>query len=496
MFPHNTRSFCRRLALLLLACLLVFSTAIAETATPQAIRYFVDFDYAKLAAPDTVAWLYQPAMDINIPLVYSADRKHYLEHSYTGDVSNQGCLFFTGDTAPDFASPVQVLHGKKTLADSLFGLLYRYKEEEFYLQNTTYYLYTPEGDFQLDVFAGIRTHQSDTDSWMVDSQSPFTCLDAVLERSFVVPKAEFLPEEGDQWLLMTADGGQRDSARYVIYTRCRPIAYTGNETALELTEYELDSRENLNATYQVGTFDEWILYRQDDPCWDRMIFETHNSSRRRPFGDGGCGPTAIAMAVANLLPTEDLCKLNAFSPDPYGYTICTCSVTQTHCNRLHLPYQLDEAQEMLTYLPLAIGSFATGYNTLDVQGRYDRYGSSMDYLATLCSEVYGIPMLETTNKEIALSFLASGQGMAVTCTGGPPFTRNSHYLTLAGVDDKYLYILDPLARESYEELDPYGIVEILTPGVVRVTKHNAHNLSMSPIYLMAYPPAQESSPNQ
>ena len=112
----------------------------------------------------------------------------------------------------------------------------------------------------------------------------------------------------------------------------------------------------------------------------------------------------------------------------------------------------------------------------------------MDYIHTLCETVYGLQMEKITDKERALEFLEKGMGMVVTCTvRGSPFTGSSHYITLAGADDTYLYILDPLRRDTYEELDPYEWVEIITPGVVRMKKTDALNITMSPLYLISRP---------
>ncbi|MBP3650874.1 MAG: class B sortase [Clostridia bacterium] len=438
-----------------------------------------------------MAWLYSPNQVFNTPLVYSKDAEHYLQYRFDDKLDTYGGLFFTGDTAPDFTEPVLILRGLNATDNALFGSLNNYRnDKEYYEQNPSLYLLTPQGDYQLDIFAGVRTSQSDDTSWIPSITEPMTSLDAVLERSFLTAMPDLLPEENDQWIILSAEGRSQDSIRYVIYTRCRPITYSGNETAIDLIQTEMDSRETLNDWYTVDGVGRWMVYGQNDPSWNRLTFETRHSSRRRPFGDGGCGPTAIALAIANLLEPEELLKINNYAPDPYGYTICSCALTPYYCRQYHVPYRVDEPEEMLRYFPLVVGSFATGYNTLGVQGRYDRFGSNMDYLPALCEQVYGITLAEADSKESAFQFLQDGKGLAITCTGrGSPFTSSSHYLTLAGADDTYLYILDPMRRveEDYEALDYYDWLEVITPGLVRLKKSNALNMMMSPIYLLSRP---------
>jgi len=488
----NHRKLLRNSVTVLLALLIcLILTPAAYASTHQATRYFVDFSYLKQIAPNTVAWLYSPNQVFNLPLLFSKDSQHYLRFRFDEKLDSAGGLFFTGDTEPDFTESVLVLRGANANDNLLFGSLNNYRNDKtYYEQNPTFYMLTPNGDFQLDVFAGIRTTQNDADSWIPSSSNPMDSLPGILERSFLTPMQEALPEDGDQWLVMSAEGKSQESIRYLIFTRCRPIHYTGQETAVDLTQMELDSRETLNGWFTVDGVGRWMVYGQNDPSWDRLTFETVRSSRRRPFGDGGCGPTAVALAIANLLEPDDLLKINDYAPVPYGYTLCSCSLTPTYCRQYHVPYLIDEPQEMLRYFPLVIGSFATGYNTLGVQGRYDRFGTSMDYLPALCDQVYGIVLEEADSKESAFRFLQEGRGLAVTCTGrGSPFTSSSHFITLAGADDTYLYILDPLRREEadYEALDYYHWLEVLTPGLVRLKRSNAMNLMMSPIYLMYLP---------
>jgi hypothetical protein len=235
----------------------------------------------------------------------------------------------------------------------------------------------------------------------------------------------------------------------------------------------------------------WLIYAQNDPIWNHMIFETVSSRRKRHFGDGGCGPTAVAMAVANLVPPEDLTKINAYAPEPCGYTLCSCWVTETFCYQYHVPLRVNTPEEMLRYYPAVLGNFITGNNTLELQGRYDRYGTGMNYLPGFLEKVYGISMLQTNDKAAAFEFLQQGRGMVVTCTGdyNSPFTRTSHYITLAGADEEYVYILDPLRREDYGDLDPDGVLEILTPGLVRMKKTDAMLIMLAPLYLMTPPGA-------
>jgi hypothetical protein len=75
--------------------------------------------------------------------------------------------------------------------------------------------------------------------------------------------------------------------------------------------------------------------------------------------------------------------------------------------------------------------------------------------------------------------------MAIGCAvGGSPFTRSGHFMVICGTDDKYMYFLDPLRRDTYEEYDRRGYAEILEPGVCRVLLENVENCNLIPFYLL------------
>lgn len=478
----------RFVAALCLAVCLGFACGAMARAQEQKIRYTVDFAYLQSVFPNSVAWLYQPDTAMNQPLMYSKDPTYYLKRGINGHRDTGGALFLTGEAAPDFSSSVITLYGKNRLDYTLFGSLSEYAREDYYQAHPSFYLLTPEGDYRLDVFAGIRTKVADS-SWMVagqPTQALYTdVLPALLERSFITPREDFLPTPEDAWAVLATQSTEKSSSCFVLYARKRPIRYAEDARTVRMNEMDLDARETLNGRVTVEGVGSWMVYAQNDPLWNRLVFEAANSKRRRPFGDGGCGPTAVAMALVNLIDTQDLPKLNDYASQPFGYRFCSCSVNDFWCSGRHLSYRLSTPEQFLRYFPLAVANFATGNNVWGAQGRYDSFGTSMKYLRELCG-VYSVCIQQTTRMTEALAFLKNEGTIAVACTSGytSPFTSTSHFVVLAGVDDAYLYVLDPYRRANYDAVDEKDYLEILQPGVVRVTLQNALDCGISPIYLL------------
>lgn len=474
----------RRWAALVMACWMCL-TALCPAQAERQTYYTVDFEYIRQFVRNAAAWIYQPGTDINMPLVYSEDPHFYLSHRYDGRSAGNGTIFMTSDEKPDFSAPVIVLRGNNCLDYSLFGSLSEYSDEHFYRERPSFMLITPDGNYQLDVFAGLRLRHSDHVSWMVsdDDEERMQALEDILENSFMKTDEKMLPQKGDAWAILTTESANDSGSRFVVYARKRLIEQ-GDAKPVDLVKAEMDERATLNGYFTVDGMGTWMVYGQNDPIWNRLIFETANSSRRRPFGDGGCGPTALASAIVNMVSKEELSKIADYSASQYGYRFCPCSVNENFCSGLHQRYTMSTPDEYLRYFPLAVGSFATGNNILGVQGRRDSWGTNMSYLEALCG-IYDISVTSTTDKQEAIRFLQEKRGMGVSCTvASSPFTASSHFITLAGADEEYLYVLDPLRRDSYGDLDPYGMLEILTPGLVRVPLEDVVNIPLYPVYML------------
>lgn len=481
----------RAWGLLALAMWASLPAALAQTqpAARANVRYTVDFSYLQQAVPGSVAWLYQPDTTINQPVMFSQDAGYYLKRRFDGSASSNGAIFVTGAEPPDFSAPVVTLYGNNCMDNTLFGSLSEYRDDAYYQKNPTLFLLTPQGNYRLDIFAGVRVKLTDTETWKVSSKTPQALfasdLPAVLEKSFLTPLSALLPTEADAWAVLATESEEKQGSRFVLYARKRPLDDARARTVF-VNQLEMDSRATLNGYHSVENVGSWMLYAQNDPLWNRLTFETETSGKRRPFGDGGCGPTAVAMAIVNLVGKEELIKLGEYAASPFGFRFCPCSVNEYWCSGKHLPYRLTTADAYLRYFPLAVAGFAAGNNIWGVQGRYaNGFGTSMHYVEKLC-QIFDISVSQTRGLSDALAFLQKENAIVIACTTGygSPFTNTSHFLVLAGVDDTYLYVLDPLRRSHYQALDQRGYLEVLTPGLVRIKLEDAAKCSLYPAYLL------------
>ena len=78
---------------------------------------------------------------------------------------------------------------------------------------------------------------------------------------------------------------------------------------LTYTEAYFTQQEGYSGIIEVPGKGPMRYYAQNDPLWQDLAYERSETQSRRPFGDGGCGPTAGAMAIANLVTEEELSRI-------------------------------------------------------------------------------------------------------------------------------------------------------------------------------------------
>ncbi|MDD5898470.1 MAG: hypothetical protein PUE14_11245, partial [Clostridia bacterium] len=112
-------------------------------------------------------------------------------------------------------------------------------------------------------------------------------------------------------------------------------------------------------------------------------------------------------------------------------------------------------------------------------------GTNIHFADYVC-EAYGLRSTPVNGLESALELMKTktGEGLILTCAlRGSPYTNNSHFVVITGVDDTYFYVLDPLRRtaQDYAKTDKREILEVLEPGVTRIRLTDFARSDLSPV---------------
>jgi len=104
---------------------------------------------------DTVAWLTIGDTVINYPVVQGQDNAYYLDHRFDGSYSRAGTVFVDYRNSPGFVDQNTIIYGHHMGNGTMFCTIKDYKKQAYYDQYPTMTLFTPDGDYQVEFFAGI-----------------------------------------------------------------------------------------------------------------------------------------------------------------------------------------------------------------------------------------------------------------------------------------------------------------------------------------------------
>lgn len=121
-----------------------------------------DADFAALARvnPEIVAWIKAQDSVIDYPVVQGKDNSYYLNHLFTGKANSMGSPFVDYRTPGDFSGAVTIIYGHYMKNGSMFASLAKHKKQSYYDAHPVMELYTPDGDYTIELFAGIIANGS------------------------------------------------------------------------------------------------------------------------------------------------------------------------------------------------------------------------------------------------------------------------------------------------------------------------------------------------
>jgi len=181
----------------------------------------IDFATLRNVNADAVAWLYCPDTPIDYPVMRADDYNWYLHHLPDGTYNANGSLFLDYNCPVDFSGDLSIIYGHNMKSGKMFGSLTEYKKQAYFEQHPYMYLYTPEGNYRVDLIYGsvVGTGEWRDRAFMFDLN-----LDALM--SYSVYNTTF--ESGlsrsvsDRVIALSTRSYEFDDARYVVLGLLRP----------------------------------------------------------------------------------------------------------------------------------------------------------------------------------------------------------------------------------------------------------------------------------
>ena len=179
-------------------------------------RISMDFTELKQINADIIGWLYAEGVNIDYPVLRAEDNEYYLKRLYNGRGNSSGSLFADFNNKGDFSDRNTVIYGHHMANGTMFGSLGRYRYQSFYEAAPTMMLYTPEGDYLVELICGTVENGYDTFfSFDFESDEEFLrYVDSFRSRSTFQSDVEVEP--GDRLISLCTCAYAFENARYVV----------------------------------------------------------------------------------------------------------------------------------------------------------------------------------------------------------------------------------------------------------------------------------------
>ena len=185
----------------------------------------ISMDFAPLLQinSDAVAWLYAEGANIDYPVFHTYDNDYYLTHLYNHEKSEYGSLFVDFRNHKDFSDKNTVIYGHHMRNGTMFGSLESYRSQDFYDAIPTMMLYTPEGDYRIELICG--TEESGDYEFVelqFETDSDFLAyVDRFRERSTFRSDVEVQPD--DRIVSLCTCSYAHNNARYMLIGKLVPL---------------------------------------------------------------------------------------------------------------------------------------------------------------------------------------------------------------------------------------------------------------------------------
>ena len=121
---------------------------------------------------DIYAWIYIPGTDIDYPILqHPTDDTYYLNYNMNGTRGYPGCIYTELANRKDFTDFDTVLYGHNMRNNSMFAMLHKYEDREFFENYPYVYIYTKDRVLVYEIFAAYQTgdaHILHTNDFLTD----------------------------------------------------------------------------------------------------------------------------------------------------------------------------------------------------------------------------------------------------------------------------------------------------------------------------------------
>lgn len=194
----------------------------AKEKTPER-QISMDFTELLKTNSDIKGWIFGEGTNVDYPILQTDDNDFYMDHLYNKEANSSGSIFADYRNESDFSDRNTVLYGHHMGNGTMFGSIEHYASQDFYDATPTMMLYTPEGDYRIELICG--THESGDEQFVefnFKTEEDFQkYVESFRERSTF--KSDVQVQPGDKLISLCTCAYVFDNARFLLMGRLVPL---------------------------------------------------------------------------------------------------------------------------------------------------------------------------------------------------------------------------------------------------------------------------------
>ena len=120
----------------------------------------LDWDALREENQDIYAWIYVPNTTVDYPVLQSQEDNYYLTHDSNHAESVSGAIYSNACNSVDMSDRITILYGHDMRADTMFGSLHLFDEEELFEQHTDMSVETAHAYYTYEII-GVYNYNDD-----------------------------------------------------------------------------------------------------------------------------------------------------------------------------------------------------------------------------------------------------------------------------------------------------------------------------------------------
>ena len=183
----------------------------------------MDFDALKEINNEIVAWINVEKTTIDYPILHTDNNDYYLNHLYNKEVNYIGSIFIDYRNNNNFTDKNTIIYGHYVKGGEMFTPLEQYKQQEFYDSHKEMKIYTPYGDYKVELISG--TIEDGNEEFVrfdfKDKEEFINYIAELKQRSTFKSDVNVIPE--DRIITLCTCSFEKENARYMIIGRLVPM---------------------------------------------------------------------------------------------------------------------------------------------------------------------------------------------------------------------------------------------------------------------------------